>query len=124
MNGGGRGNGDGGWGRNRRGKGKGGERETKRNEKHEEKAESEAKTCNYACPGVCRDQREEVVPAGSVRAYINTIQSRDGALTSNTLPSSRHEIPVASPPSTRTKLSEMEPESSSHEAERARRMSE
>jgi hypothetical protein len=43
----------------------GDERETKRNEKHAESAECEAKTCNYACPGVCQNQREEV-PAESV----------------------------------------------------------
>jgi hypothetical protein len=43
---------------------------------------------------------------------------------SNTLGSCRHEFPVPSAASTRTKLSEMEPESSLHEAERARRMPE
>ena len=53
------------WGRYRREKGMGDERETKRNEKHAESAEYEAKTCNYACPGVCQIQREEV-PAVSV----------------------------------------------------------
>jgi len=51
---------DQGWGRNRWEKGTGDERETKRNEKHAESAECEAKTCNYACPGVCQNQREEV----------------------------------------------------------------
>src|SRR5712675_193469 len=59
VGGGGRGGGEG--GRNRRGKkGKRGERETKRNERHEERAVCEAKTCNYACPGVCQNEREEV----------------------------------------------------------------
>ena len=49
-----------GWGRNRRGREKGDERETKRNESHAERVECKAKTCNYACPGVCQIQREEV----------------------------------------------------------------
>jgi hypothetical protein len=46
--------------RNRKEKRKGEERETKRNEKHAKRAECEAKTCNYACPGVCQNRREEV----------------------------------------------------------------
>jgi hypothetical protein len=54
-----------GWERNRREKRVGDERETKRNEKHAKSAECEAKTCSYACPGVCQIQREEV-PAASV----------------------------------------------------------
>ena len=111
------------WGRNGGETGKRGERESKKSENHEEKAESEAKTYNYACPGVCQSPGLQVSMgvneyikhgSGHVKLYFTS---------SNTLGSCRQAVPLSSPPSTRTKLSEMVPESSSREAERARRMS-
>jgi len=57
-------------GRNRRGRERGDERETKRNESHVERVECKAKTCNYACPGVCQIQREEVPVVGGDISFI------------------------------------------------------
>jgi hypothetical protein len=58
----------------------GDERETKRNEKHAKSAECEAKTCNYACPGVCQNQREEVPASKRVRDISHGgSSSREGA---------------------------------------------
>jgi hypothetical protein len=49
-----------------------GEKETKRNGKHEARVGCEAKTCSYACPEVCSNQREEV-PVVRESEYINTV---------------------------------------------------